>query len=160
MFLISCHSVFLPISPMPLPPTLHVVVRKVLILLHKKEFKGKTNGWRAWGSSDQILILFRKIEFKGKVNSNQESAKLLKWKYTFNGGSAGLLERQRWVGLWTFLFSLEAEPGKMWCQCSLVSSQQARSSVSPFFFLHWCFWNCHGVAGMMGASVFAMWMIL
>lgn len=52
-----------------------IVARKVFDLLHKKELKGKTNGWRAWGSSDQILVLFLRKEFKGKANSKLESGK-------------------------------------------------------------------------------------
>lgn len=49
----------------------------IVVLLHKKEFKGKMNGWRAWESSYLILVLFHKKEFKGKANSKKNSAKLI-----------------------------------------------------------------------------------
>lgn len=88
---------------------LQSVAGKVLVLLHKKEFKGNTNGWRAWESSDQSLVLFCKKEFKGKANSKQGSTKFIKAKIHTHSEECELtLEREsvsaRWLGYELFVF--------------------------------------------------------
>lgn len=72
-------------------------------------------------SLENFLVLFLKKGFKGRENSKHESAKFIKVNVHIQAkGSAGLLERKRaskqdgWV-MNLFLFSLDAEPGKMWC---------------------------------------------